>query len=180
MLANLRALFGVVVDIVLLRRGPEHLPASPPLLVVFILLYAGVTALVYTSVAPAHPRWLLALAFEILGALLWYRAALQMSSKPERFVQTMIALFAVRAIFAPLIMPLTFELMTQMQAQQSPSGLLQLLFLGLFVWWLTANAKIIKAAFEWPWPPAVIMVLGEEFALFLASAAIFGNSAPSN
>ena len=36
MLANLRALFGVVVDIVLLRRGPEHLPASPALLAVTI------------------------------------------------------------------------------------------------------------------------------------------------
>ena len=32
MLANLRALFGVVVDIVLLRRGPEDLPASTVLL----------------------------------------------------------------------------------------------------------------------------------------------------
>mgnify|MGYP003693691237 CR=1 FL=1 len=28
MLANLRALFGCLVDIILLRRGPEHLPAS--------------------------------------------------------------------------------------------------------------------------------------------------------
>jgi len=38
MLANLRALFGLLVDIVLLRRGPESLPASPSLLVIVIVL----------------------------------------------------------------------------------------------------------------------------------------------
>ena len=41
MLANLRALFGCVVDIILLRRGPEALPAAQGLLVVLVALNVG-------------------------------------------------------------------------------------------------------------------------------------------
>ena len=62
MLANLRALFGVFVDIMLLRRGPEHLPASPVLLgivvAVDVILYSIADRLFVRPVAPeaAPPR----------------------------------------------------------------------------------------------------------------------------
>jgi hypothetical protein len=177
MLANLRALFGVVIDIVLLRRGPEHLPASPALLALVIGLYSAVTAVIANLVAKPDPRWPLILIFGVIGTIAWYRIALQLAGKRERFVQTMMGMFAVRLLFAPVLMPLTTSVMLQMQAQQTPPALLQLMVLGLFGWWLAANGKVVKSAFEWPWIAAIILVLAQEFALLLAAAMIFGDNA---
>jgi hypothetical protein len=174
MLANLRALFGVVIDIVLLRRGPEHLPASPALLAIVVVLYSVVTAVIANMVAKPDPRWPLILAFGVLGSILWYRVALQVAGKRERFVQTMLGLFAVRLLFAPVLSPLATSVMLQLQAQQTPPALLQLMVLGLAGWWIAANGQVVKSAFEWPWIAAIAMVLIQEFALVLGAAMVFG------
>jgi hypothetical protein len=178
MLANLRALFGVVVDIVLLRRGPEHLPASPLLLAVVVALYAGITGLVSTSVRTPDPQWPMMVALVICVKLAWYRVALQMSEKSERFVQTMNALFAVRALFTPLVLPISSILFAQAQAKQPPSTTLSMMLLALIIWWFVVSVRIVRSAFDWSWPPAVIMVLAQEFALLLAAAALLGPAQP--
>jgi hypothetical protein len=179
MLANLRALFGVVVDIVLLRRGPEHLPASPALLVVVVALYAGVASLIFSIISTGDDKWPLVVALLIVTRLAWYRVALQMSNKAERFTQTMTAMFALLALFAPLLMPIWNMLATQLEAKQTPSSALTMLLLALRVWLYVLDVRIVRSAFEWPWLAAVIMVLAQEFALILVALALFGNPAPA-
>jgi hypothetical protein len=181
MLANLRALFGVVVDIVLLRRGPEHLPASPALLVTMILLYAAVAGLVASSVAIPEQNWPLELAIVVGVTLLWYQVALRIVNKRERFLQTLSAMFAVRLLFAPLAMPLMSAWINQVKAYEEtkapPSSTLGLLALFVMLWLFVINARIVRGAFDWPWFPAVLLALGQEFAMLLVLAAILGGTA---
>ncbi len=179
MLANLRALFGVVVDIVLLRRGPEHLPASPVLLAIVIGLYAVASMLVSRTMGPAGGtgQLLMLLVFEIAVTLAWYRVALQLAGKAERFVQSMSAMFLVNLVLLPLIIPIADPLVAQMQAQQDPPTLLKLIAFALFAWWIAANGNVIKVTFEWPWFAAILMLLAQKFSLSMAAAIMFGKAA---
>ena len=131
MLANLRALFGVIADIVLLRRGPENLPASLPLLVFTVVLYAVVASLVASVFAPPEENWPVSIGTVIGVTLLWYQVALRMANKRERFLQTLTAMFAVQVLFAPLRMPVVSALLAQAQAYEEskipPSTALTLL-----------------------------------------------------
>ena len=106
MLANLRALFGGVVDITFFRSGPESLPASQALLAIVVVLFIAVSvvmsALVSLPVADA-------LAGAVLGSvvmLAWFRAALAIANKRERFLQTCTAIFGVNLVFQPALVPL--------------------------------------------------------------------------
>src|SRR5262245_58211863 len=73
MLANLRALFGSVVDIILFRRGPENLPASQALLAIVVALsILGSVAMSAVTALPTSN----ALLEGIVGSavmLLWFR-----------------------------------------------------------------------------------------------------------
>jgi hypothetical protein len=177
MLANLRALFAVVVDIVLLRRGPEHLPASPMLLAILVAAYVAITGLVYHLTSTPDPRWPMVVTLVVVVTMLWYRVALQLVGKSERFTQTLTALFALRVLFTPLDLPIRITLYSQIQAGVEPSNALALVFLVQLVWLFVLNVRIVRSAFEWQWPAAIIMVLAYEFAVLLAAAALFGRAA---
>jgi hypothetical protein len=178
MLAKLRALFGVVVDIVLLRRGPEHLPASPTLLALTMGAFVLVAGAVSSLLSTGDPKWPLELAVVTIMTPLWYLAALQLVNKRERFLQTVTALFAVLLLFAPIALPIASSYMAQAQAfeqtQVPPSALLGLLLLFLVVWRFAICVRIVRAAFEWSIFPAVMLVLAQEFVMLLVLAALIG------
>ena len=117
------------------------------------------------------------MAVIITATLLWYRTALQLAKKPERFVQTLTAMFATRALIAPVDLPVRLTVFSQMQANTQPSSMLALLFLFLLVWQFVINVRIVRAAFEWPLPAAIIMIIAQEFAVLMVVAALFGNAA---
>lgn len=178
MLANLRALFGVVIDIVLLRRGPEHLPASPTLLLTVMALFAVVASLVSSQVAGTDPNWPIELAVALVMIPLWYRLALLIAKKPERFLQTVTAMFGVLLLFAPLAVPAIAALMAQQEAYETtkvpPSAMLSFIVIGLVVWRFVIYVRIVRAAFEWSVLPAVLLVLAQEFVMLLALVALSG------
>jgi hypothetical protein len=177
MLANLRALFGVVVDLVLLRRGPEHLPASPLLLASVIGVFVVATLIANGLVGTPGSHQLALIAFEVVGTLLWFWLALQLSQKRERFVQAMTGLFIVNAIISPLSTPFAVPFLLQVQAEQNPSGMLTLIVFGMLAWWVAASGNVIKATFEWPWFAAILMLLAQKFSLQVAAAVMFGKAA---
>jgi hypothetical protein len=174
MLANLRALFGVVVDIILLRRGPEQLPASSVLLAATVATYLAISAMVIASVSTRDTNWPLELLIGTATMLVWYRVALQLAKKRERFAQTMTATFGVSTIFAPLLLPMLGSAIAQVQAKQQPSQLITLLALFLMVWMVVVLVRIVSAAFEWPWPAALLLVIGQEVFSILVFVLVFG------
>jgi hypothetical protein len=174
MLANLRALLGVVFDIVRLRRGPESLPTSTALLVFVVAAFAAGNALVASqvSVTPQQRYWPLELLVGIVVTLVWYQVALGVAGKRERFVQTLTALFAVRALFTPVLIPMAAAVRAQVDATQHAPAALAILALLLIIWLLVVEVRIIRTAFEWTTGGAIALVLAQEFAVVLTFALV--------
>jgi uncharacterized membrane protein (UPF0136 family) len=167
-------LFGVVVDIILLRRGPEQLPASSALLAVVVGIYMAISAMVAASVSTQDRNWPVELILSTVSMLAWYQVALRLAKKRERYPQTMTAMFGVSTVFAPLLVPMLNSVATQVQAKQQPSQLVTLLSLFLLVWMIVVLVRIVRAAFEWPWPAALLLVIGQEIFSILVFVLVFG------
>lgn len=183
MLANLRALFASLVDIMLLRRGPDSLPASAPLLALFVLLYLVLDAVAYhTLFVPLVPdvpsSWPLQLVVLQAATLAWWRVAFQLARKPERFVQTMIAVVATNALLIPA-MPLLAALVPYLRpkpdtaADQAPATLLLLTAL-IYLWAFVVLVRIVRSAFEWSWPASVLFAIGSGVGPMIVLSILFG------
>jgi hypothetical protein len=183
MLANLRALFGVVVDIVLLRRGPEHLPASRSLLVVSFVLSAVASSVMGMALGLSVFAALLQATVGAVIMLLWYQIGLSLAGKRERLPQTMTAMYLVNALFMPLMVPLISAMLPYMaQAQKSdaavaPPGGLMLAVAVIGIWAIAVEVRIVKAAFEIPWLAGLLIVFGEFFAAGVLGMLLFGEPA---
>ncbi|MGH8276744.1 MAG: hypothetical protein ACRETH_08610, partial [Steroidobacteraceae bacterium] len=88
------------VQITLLRRGPQDLPASLLLLVLTVGGYSGVNFVV-SSLLPPSAGWPPQLAVEVLFTLGWYAALLRLLGRRERFLQTTTAVFGFGALLSP-------------------------------------------------------------------------------
>jgi hypothetical protein len=179
MLVNLRALFGSLVDLVLLRRGPETLPASPAVLAIVVALNAAVTALVVVLI-PAIPG---VTPFELIVSaavpLLWYWISFSLAKKPERFVQTMIAFFGVNVMFQPLLLPMYAALMPYIQKPDPnlpPPAALSLLSIGISVWLAIVWVRVIHAAFEWHYAICVVFLFAQNIVSLYTLAILFSGA----
>jgi uncharacterized membrane protein len=177
MLANLRALFGSVVDIILFRRGPENLPASQALLAVLVAV--NIVGSVLMSAVSSLPTSN-ALLESILGTvlmLLWFRAALAIANKRERFLQTLSAIFGVNILFLPVLVPLLGALLPYLEkgdANTPPPAALFLITLFVGLWAFVVEIRIVRAAFECPWIGAILLVVGELFAATFVATLLLG------
>jgi hypothetical protein len=176
MLVNLRALFARIIDIVLLRAGPESLPASTSLLAILVVVNLVVTASVLTLIPGSRDLSIIELIVSALVPLLWYQVAFALANKPERFVQTMIAFFGVNILFQPLLAPLVAALLPYMAKPDptvSPPAALSLLFLLVSVWLLVVWARVVRTAFEWPYFVVIIFIFGQTIAAIFIDVMLF-------
>jgi hypothetical protein len=179
MLGLLRALFKALVDIALLRRGPEEVPASPVLLGVVIAIYVGVVLLVAAPFIGSPGRAAAELALSVTFTLLFYRGVLQFARKTERFTQTMTALYGISAVFSPVVLPLVAALAAQAKAQTPPPALLILGILFLCIWGIAITVYILRSALEWPALGAFGVLLAQNLLLLVLSAVLFGAPPPA-
>jgi drug/metabolite transporter (DMT)-like permease len=179
MLGSLRALLAGLVDIFLFRRGPDVLPTSTTLLVFVVALHTALNAYFAAKMSETSPNWPFALALSVVFSLAWYYVALKRANKPERFTQTMTAMFGVNVLIVPIVMPLALSFIGQPKEQQSTSGLLALLLLAVSAWAIATNVFIVRKAFEWPVGGAIALFLGQNFVWFIIAAVLFGGPAPT-
>jgi hypothetical protein len=182
MLANLRALFGVVVDIVLLRRGPEQLPASPALLGVVIAIHVAVNALLAGMMPNTPSSWPLQLLVSTVFMVLWFHTALSLAQKRERFVQTMTAVFATSMLFLPALAPLFAALqpfLAEPEKAGQPPGNILLLGAVLGIWFVVVQVRIVRSAFEWPWFLSILFFLAQNFVSMWLLSSLFATSPPA-
>ncbi len=178
MLGSLRALLGVIVDIILLRRGPEHVPASPALLAVVISIYAAGAAITASLFGPPEQRWAVELVVAVAVTLVFYHLALSIAKKRERFTQTMTAIFAVRAIFTPLLIPMMGALVSAMKGGEAAPSMLALLVLAGMIWIFVIDVRIVRAAFEWPTPGALVLVVAQQLVMLTVFILLVGPPQP--
>lgn len=162
-------------DIACLRRGPEELPASWPWLLATIVLQT-VAGMVIGEILPALPprsgiedHGLALLAIELAVPLLWGAAILHLVGRPERFLQMMTAVFGFQLVIQPVIVPAIWATMYfgKQSAWLAPA---QVLFLAMSVWVIVVQARIVRAATDWPVFAAVAAVIAQSLA---ASMIIF-------
>jgi hypothetical protein len=182
MLANLRALFGVVVDIVLLRRGPEHLPASPQLLGVVLAIYLAVYMVLTALVTHAPANWPLQLLVVTAIQALLLHAGLVAANKRERFTQTTTAYFAASTLFLPILVPLESMMrpfMSSPEAMREAPVTLVVPGAVFGIWAILVQARVVRSAFEWRLFLAIIFIIAMNFVSALLLALLFGTPKPA-
>ncbi len=137
----------IFVRILVLRQGPQDLPASGLLLALTIAAYAAVNALL-SGVFPTAQDWPLMLLVDVGFLLLWNALLLKLAGRPERTVQTTTAVFGYQLLLTPLLIPLQW-LAQHFHGNQTWEAPLVLVNLVLLVWLVAANARIVSAALEW-------------------------------
>lgn len=131
-----------LVGIVLLRLGPQHLPASAAAFALAVILY-GILAAVSIFIAgtpPERPIVSLVLYLLLPAGLIW--GVLRMAGRLPRFAQTATALYGVGALLSVLNLPLLL-----IGAEDAPAPAV-VLALAVFIWHFTVDAHIWRHALE--------------------------------
>lgn len=130
---------GVFPDLMRLRSGPQHVPASPGLLFVLAALYVlqGFLTGELIEEPDAAPRTFVAIAlqFAVITILL------RLKNLGGRVQQTLSAMAGTGFLFGLISIPL----LLQFQPDTSQPGL-ALAYLGLFAWSLAVDGHIYRHA----------------------------------
>jgi hypothetical protein len=136
-------------QIALLQRGPQDIPASMLVLAATVLGYFVINFAVSVMLPPFPGPWLGHLVVETLFTLAWYAVLLRISGRPERFAQTSSAIFGYQAVLAPIWIACMW--MVSRVGKDSTWQLpVVVLSIVLFLWVVTVNTQILRAALEWP------------------------------
>lgn len=159
----------LILDICLLRGRVQDLPTSTALLAATGFASVVVNALGMPGENLGVAQFLFVAVQPILFGVV-INLLLRLRGFPERWVQTMTALYAVDAVFSLLklpFLPAMIEMLRQgPEAQFRWEGLL-LIFLG--GWLLLITARILREATEWPLPLAFLASLTALLVVFMLS-----------
>ena len=158
----MREVLKLFAQILLLRRGPQDLPASRLLLALTVAAYVGVNGLI-ASVFPPARNWPALLVVDTGFLLLWNVLLLRLAGRPERAVQTVTAVFGYQLPLAPPLVALQW-LAQRLHGDATWEGPVMLVWLGLLAWLVVANGKIVSAALEWSFPAGLTLVIVQVIA----------------
>ena len=144
-IADLTRLF---INIALLRRGPEDVPASALLLVLTIVAYVLLTLILGAALPLAVDTRMAVIATDCFVALLWYWVVLRVAGRPERFLQTSTAVFGIQVVIAPLFGVMRWLMLTYKDNPDWQLPAMALMFV-VSIWTLTVNARVLRSATEW-------------------------------
>lgn len=139
----MQSIFKLFLDIVLWRRGPQDLPASPLLVAVTLLAYVAVSAVQLTLMGESGRALWLFLIGDPLLMMGWVWLVLAAFGKRERYLQTVAAVLGAATILS-LVLALPLQAFGGLGGE-SASALLTLLLLAAFV---AAISRIIRLATE--------------------------------
>jgi hypothetical protein len=153
----MREVVRLFVQIALLRRGPQDLPASMLLLVMTVVGYSVVNVVV-SSLLPPGNAWSTQLLLDVLFTLAWYIAVLRLLGRPERTVQTITAVFGLQTVVSPLLIASEWLMRrfgqdSDWQLPVAAGGLV------LVIWLIAALSHVVKAALEWSTAASVALVI---------------------
>jgi hypothetical protein len=109
--------------------------------------------------------------------LLGFRLAFVLANKRERFQQTATAIFATTTLFLPALIPMVTALLPYLGKPDpavDPPAARSFLCALFAIWLLIVQARIVRAAFEWPYFVSIIFIFGLNFASALVYGVLFG------
>lgn len=154
-------LFSRLLALVVLRLGPQDLPAGASPLVLAIVLYIAASSLsMAIGQPPEHAVAVMALA--ALLPLLLVRIVLILAQKAGRWVQTLTALFGSSAVLTIASLPLA-----TVAGREEPPLIAALASLAFFIWSFIVDAHIWRHALE------VRFITGLAVAMVLFAVTLF-------
>ncbi len=140
------ALIRFFIDLCLLRRNPQDLPASSTLLWVALAADASIGALVAAGAGiPLGPGLIQVLVDVALMLALLY-GALQLLGRLPRFIQSATALLGSGAVVGALALVPVSLIPSGEQTEQS--GVAALLFLVVIAWSILVTGHILRHTFD--------------------------------
>jgi hypothetical protein len=154
----MKELVRLSVQIALMRKGPQDLPASVAALAASAAAFFIINCLVSVALPPIPGPWFGHLVVEVVFTFVWYALLLKILRRPERFLQTTTAVFGYQAVLAPLWIASVW--LVQQFAEDDIWRLpISMLGLAIVVWRVAANAQVLKAALEWGMAASVALVI---------------------
>lgn len=161
-------------DLIFFRAGPQDMPYAPRALIVLLILGAALEIAFdlrqnrpWPAIAGANVGTLAALA-TLFGLLRW-------RGKPERFVQTALALVATGLLLQVIVLPLLLAIGWPLsdKAQLTPRQTVELLAVFvLAVWQVAISVNVLRHALEIPVAGGVLALLAIGFADLMAVAIV--------
>lgn len=142
-------LLRLYADIAFFRRGPQDLPASRAVLGLSVAGYFLVYLLMSMIFPPGPGSFTDHLVFDVVFTFVWYWLMLRLLRKPERFLQTASAAFGYQTIIAPLWVASVW-LVAHFRTNAAALLPASMVWLGILVWTLAVNVRILRSALEWP------------------------------
>jgi hypothetical protein len=135
-----------------LRGGPQHLPASRPLMLFLLSAYLLQNVLTGTRLEDpdAASKSLVAVAVQVAAAA----ALLRWRRHPARFVQTVTALAGVGIVFNAI----SWMILARLDASQAQPQLAMAWF-AVFIWSLAVDAHIYRHALSVRLPVAMLITV---------------------
>ena len=171
------SLLRLLLDLCLLRRGPQEMPYSPRLTRDLVL--AGVACdLIYVAaleVSGALPR----VGFGLVMALLVPWLLLAWRQRKERYAQTLGALVGTGVLFTLMFLPLALWAqqhvpepgVDSLSREQIAAGWL---VLGLLGWRMAVNGHILRHALDLPRMAGLALAMGWFLLEFNLDRLLFG------
>lgn len=156
------ALLREVLEVCLLRRGPQDLPYSPPAVMAFTVVLVGMQ-LAFASFHDMPPAALAARALvtvvTLFGATL---GLLRFRGMGNRAAQTLLAVAGTEVLFALVTMPMLLVVQPHLGSENPPGSVLVMMMVAVFAffWKLRVNAAIWRQALEVPVSAAYLVTLG--------------------
>ena len=124
---------------------------------------------------PQRPDWLVQLAADVVFVAFWYWLLLLIARRPERYLQTAVALFGLQTVLA--VPSIVSVWLVQRYANdtlwQAP---VYIAAVGVLIWTLVAVAHILHATLERPLGLCLILAFSQMLAEELLFLAVFDNS----
>lgn len=155
---SMYALFDAFFEICLLRKGPQDLPASWPLLKLSLITY-GLSSLLslLSTVEPPLALFQAVLDAALLAGLTY--GLLRVTGHRPRFLQTLTALAGTGTLLGLIAWPLTLWMQTE-AAADTGTGLSFLLFFLLLLWSIAVIAHILRHALSTTLGMGLLYTLG--------------------
>jgi hypothetical protein len=172
--ASLRTL-ARVRDLCFFRAGPQDLPYSPRA-VIALLLVGAVLEAIFDTYQGSGVAVIIAANLGALAALGALRTMLRWRGKPERFVQTALALLVTGLPFEILVLPLLLYVghPTDPAAIAGPRLLAGFGAMVLLLWQMCISVRILRTALQFPLPGAVLVLFALGFVDIIATALFAG------
>lgn len=171
----MQALVLYFVDLCLLRRGPQDLPASAVLLVVTLAVDLAVGIVLASVGSLSAWQGLLQGAVDVLLMLALLRGALALTGRAGRFTQAATALLGSGALIgAAAVLPLA--VLSGAEEASALSPLAVLLMLALIAWSLLVTGHILRHTFQISLGQGATIAIIYQLTAYSVVGALFGSA----